>query len=188
MIVDHARFKLMKQKITLLVVLVVVALGVGLFVGVQPPTLENQSEVSTPGTTAPTELQPHDLGAHFFVPDSFSKEPYYNGNESSATGFDQVSASWSVRNATSSLALTVERELVQGHSCNLDFCDAPAKETISANGISWEFLGPQTYCDVGQCSPEMFVYRTVHNESRYYVWSHDAALARSVLDSFVFEQ
>jgi len=78
-------------------------------------------------------------------------------------------------------------ETISGRNCHHALCNVPTISQISYNGIVWENIGPDEYCDIGPCAPSKnVVYRTTRGESRYYITFDAPDQAESVLKTFKF--
>lgn len=80
----------------------------------------------------------------------------------------------------------VIREPFDSNHCLHELCVVPIRSELSINDIDWEYLGIQGYCDVGECDDGRSVYRTTHNNARYYLLFEGEKRENEVLSSFSF--
>lgn len=70
--------------------------------------------------------------------------------------------------------------------CEQGLCQNEAKERITFNGIEWEYLGISRYCDVGVCTPNHSVYRTMYDSKRFYMMFENENQERDILATLKF--
>ncbi|MDB5225020.1 MAG: hypothetical protein JWO43_642, partial [Candidatus Adlerbacteria bacterium] len=68
--------------------------------------------------------------------------------------------------------------------CHYDLCNTPAKSQQTINGITWDYLGPQKYCDGGCPANSQEVYRATAQGTRYYLQFSSTDQAQTVIQSF----
>jgi hypothetical protein len=82
-----------------------------------------------------------------------------------------------------SVRVTAEK---QGGGCNLNLCGAPVQSKELFNGVAWDYLGLNSYGDVGG-SWSFYAYRTIYKGYMYYVmFGKDLPENRLIMQTFKF--
>lgn len=88
-------------------------------------------------------------------------------------------------NGNDSIQITVEQ--VGEFTCHEAICEHPAISQVSYGMTTWDYLGEiEGYCDMGMCSTPYTAYRTIHNDSRYYVKFYYGDVSEDMLPRFRF--
>ena len=77
-------------------------------------------------------------------------------------------------------------ELMYGHGCMMGPCSSEIVKKVSKNGLEWDYLGSEKYCDAGTCSVERFTYRIIKNDQLYFMYFDDKNQEMEVLSTFKF--
>lgn len=85
-----------------------------------------------------------------------------------------------------SSGLYVEVEAEKEGGCYLNLCRVSVKNRQTFNGVTWDYLGLQSYGDVG-VSRNFYAYRTVYGGYSYHVlFNKDVSTNEAVMQSFKF--
>ena len=86
---------------------------------------------------------------------------------------------------TSDSYIEVEAEEVS--NCYLGLCTATVQNRQTFNGVTWDYLGRQSYADAG-ASRSFYAYRAVYGGYNYHVlFNKDAQVNQTIMQSFTFE-
>ena len=77
-------------------------------------------------------------------------------------------------------------ELMYGHGCMMGPCSSEIIEKVSINGLEWDYLGSEKYCDDEFCSAERFTYRIIQNDQLYFMYFDEKNKEMDVLSTFKF--
>lgn len=74
--------------------------------------------------------------------------------------------------------------------CLFALCNVTPVSSVTYGGVHWDYLGANKYCDVGKCTSEQSVYRTVSDKDRYLLLfsGRSKEEEKEVLASFLFLQ
>ena len=92
-------------------------------------------------------------------------------------------ASYSTKGSSDSY---IEVEAEKKGGCYLDLCRASVKNRQTFNDVTWDYLGLQSYGDVGVLR-SFYVYRTTYGGYSYHVlFNKDMTINKTVMQSFKF--
>ena len=82
--------------------------------------------------------------------------------------------------------VSVHIKAAENDYCYIELCEkfTPAKETVTLNGIMWDYLGQTIYSEGAGIPHES--YRTKHGNMTFYAQSTSKELVESVLNTFEF--
>ena len=144
---------------------------------VNPTTGKNANPTQNPAVPADWKTYRNEqYGFEFRYPSEYSDSKNFGGE-------GVINISIGSKNDT---IINLIREPLNGDLCTEFLCDEPAKKQLSMNGINWDYLGMQHYCDAGGCSLDSSVYRTIHGDGRYYMRFYEEKYEADILVGFKF--